>query len=171
MIKLTQQRLKELLHYDPLTGIFTRRISLSNRAPVGSVAGSLNNSDGYLYITVDAKREAAHRLAWLYVYGMWPTGLIDHKDTIRHHNWIDNLREADKSTNGANRGLNKNNTSGFMGVTKFRGNYLAKIKVNRKSIHLGVFLEAIEAAKAYDLAAVKYFGEYAVTNKSIGLIK
>lgn len=171
MSKLTQQRLKELLHYDAQTGIFTRRISLSNRTPVGSIAGSVNKSDGYIYITVDAKREAAHRLAWFYVYGVWPKGLLDHKDTIKTHNWIDNLREADKSTNGANRGLNKNNTTGFMGVTKFRSGYRAAIKVNHKSHFLGVFPDVLEAAKVYDKAALEHFGEFAVTNMSLGLFK
>lgn len=170
MSELTQQRLKELLHYDPVTGLFTRRISLSNRTPVGSVAGSVNNSDGYVYITVDSKREAAHRLAWLYEKDVWPTGLIDHRDTIRHHNWIDNLREANKSTNGANRGLNRNNTTGFMGVAKFRSGYRAAIKVNHKSLFLGVFPEAKEAARVYDSAAIEHFGEFAVTNMSLGLI-
>ncbi|UEN68854.1 HNH endonuclease [Shigella virus Moo19] len=170
MSKLTQQRLKELLHYDPLTGIFTRRISLSNRTPVGSVAGSLNKSDGYVYITVDSIRESAHRLAWLYEKGVWPKGLIDHRDTIRHHNWIANLREADKSTNGANRGLNINNTTGFMGVAKFRKGYRAAIKVNHKSYFLGVFPKANDAAKVYDQAAIEHFGEFAVTNMSLGLI-
>lgn len=169
MSNLTQQRLMELLNYDPNTGIFTRKISLSNRTPIGSVAGSRNNSDGYLYILVDAIRYPAHSLAWLYCFGTLPS-LLDHKDTDRTNNRISNLRLANKSTNGANRGINKNNTTGYKGVIKHPKGYIARIKVNRKCIHLGTFKDLIAAAKCYDQGAIKYFGEFAVTNHSLGLI-
>ena len=165
---MNHQRLLELLDYDAVYGIFTRKISLSNRSPVGSVAGSINK--GYCLICVEGKRYAAHRLAWFYVHGTWPVSLIDHDNTDGTHNAISNLRLANKSTNGANRGLNKNNTSGFKGVAIWRDRFISKIKVNYREIHLGCFLDPKDAAQAYDFAAVQHFGQFALTNKSLGLI-
>lgn len=165
---MNHQRLLELLDYDAVSGIFTRKISLSNRSPVGSVAGSINK--GYCLICVEGKRHAAHRLAWFYIHGAWPTDLIDHDNTDGTHNAISNLRLANKSTNGANRGLNKNNTTGFKGVSVKRNRFISRIKVNKTYIHLGCFLESKDAAQAYDFAAVQHFGQFALTNKSLGLI-
>ena len=169
MTSLTHSRLLELLSYDPNTGIFTRKASLSNRTPVGSVAGTVTR--GYSYLHVDGNRYAAHRLAWFYTHGVWPSSLLDHRNMRGTANNIDNLRPATKSANGANRGLNKNNSTGFKGVVEYRKNkFLAKIKVNRVSTYLGCFLDPKEAAAAYDLAAVEHFGQYALTNKSLGLL-
>lgn len=165
---MNHQRLLELLDYDTVTGIFTRKISLSSRSPVGSVAGSTNK--GYCFIRVDGKRYAAHRLAWFYVHGTLPTSLIDHDNTEGTCNAISNLRLANKSTNGANRGLNKNNTTGFKGVTVWRDRFISKIRVNYQGIHLGCFLDSKDAARAYDQAAVQHFGQFALTNESLGLI-
>jgi hypothetical protein len=165
---MNHQRLLELLDYDAVTGVFTRKISLSNRSPIGSVAGSI--AKGYCFICVDGKRYAAHRLAWFYIHGSWPTDLLDHDNTNGIHNAISNLRLANKSTNGANRGLNKNNTTGFKGVSVKRNRFISRIKVNKTHIHLGCFLESKDAAQAYDFAAVQHFGQFALTNKSLGLI-
>lgn len=170
MTQLTQQRLHELLDYDTASGVFLRKVSLSNRTPVGSVAGSVNSSDGYRYILVDGKRYAAHRLAWIYITGQWPDSLLDHIDMDRTNNALSNLRQANKSTNGANRGTNKNNTSGFKGVHYFRAGFVARIKVKRKYIHLGVFTTKEDAAKAYDIAALEHFGSFAITNRKLGLL-
>ena len=166
---MNHQRLLELLDYDAVSGIFTRKISLSNRSPVGSIAGSINK--GYCLICVEGKRYAAHRLAWFYIHGAWPTDLIDHDNTDGTHNAISNLRLANKSTNGANRGRNKNNTSGYKGVIEYRkGRFSSRIKVKRLGIHLGCFTDPKDAAVAYDKAAIQYFGQFALTNKSLGLI-
>lgn len=170
MIDLTQTRLQELLHYDPITGVFTRLVSTSNRANVGDVAGTVNKGDGYRYISVDGHRYAAHRLAWLYTHGHWPVGLLDHADTDGDHNAIHNLRPADHSTNGANRGKNTNNSSGFKGVLAHKRKFRAKIKVNRQIIYLGLHSTPEQAAAAYDAAAITHFGEFATTNRSLGLI-
>lgn len=77
-----------------------------------------------------------------------------------------NLRRASPSQNGANRGLNKNNTSGYRGVSwdKSRKRWMAKIEVDRRQVHLGRFEIRELAALAYDAAAKRYFGEFASLN-------
>ena len=165
---IEHSRLVELLDYSPITGIFVRKVSLSNRTPVGSVAGSVNK--GYSYINVDGKRYAAHRLAWFYVHKTWPHGVLDHVNTDGTANAVGNLRLANKSTNGANRGLNKNNTSGFKGVSHHRDGFVSRIRVAGRQLHLGSFTDPVLAAKSYDAAAIEHFGQFALTNKSLGLV-
>lgn len=89
---------------------------------------------------------------------------VDHKDLNGLNNQRCNLRVCTHAQNSVNDGLQKNNKTGFKGVCFARGKFHAGIKVNYKRIHLGVFQTAEEAAKAYDQAAKKYFGEYARTN-------
>ncbi len=97
---LTQQRLKEVLHYDSETGIFTWAIDrpMAPKAPKGKVAGKVN-SHGYFVICVDGVRHHAHRLAWMYIHGDRPIE-IDHQNHIRTDNRLANLRSTDRSGNG-----------------------------------------------------------------------
>ena len=95
--ELTQARLKELLYYDQKTGIFTWKES-RRCVKKDDVSGTLD-SKGYVIIMVDRIRYKAHRLAWFYIYGVWPKNDIDHINTIRHHNFIVNLREATRGEN------------------------------------------------------------------------
>lgn len=74
---ITAERLRELLEYDEDTGVFKRKARTSNRISIGDIAGS-SDAKGYVCIRVGGKTYKAHRLAWLYVYGEWPTGEIDH---------------------------------------------------------------------------------------------
>jgi hypothetical protein len=94
---------------------------------------------------------------------------VDHWDGDGLHNWQQNLRIATRQQNGANRKLNKNNTSGFKGVTwrKDRGKWNAFTEIKTKRIHLGYFDCPLQAACAYDMAAVKYFGNFAKCNFAI----
>ena len=160
---VTQQRLKHLLDYDydPLTGVFTCRVQ-RGKLSVGSVAGSLN-VDGYVQIQIDRKNYYGHQLAWLYVYGSWPTYDIDHEDTEKDHNWISNLRPCTQSQNNGNERLSKNNTSGFKGVVfdNARKKWKAQIKVNRGMKYLGRYDDKQDAIDAYWAAATKYFGPFA----------
>lgn len=166
MSDLTQARLKELLHYDPETGVFTWRAESSYRARFsGQVAGS-PHCRGYVAMKVDQRRYLAHRLAWLYVHGTWPEGDIDHDNRDRKDNRIANLRDTNQTHNNGNMPRPKHNTSGYKGVhwNKKNRNWVAHISKNKVFHHLGCFDDIVEAAKAYDDAAATLFGEFARTN-------
>lgn len=110
---LTQARLKELLHYNPDTGIFTRRIAVSN-THIGDVAGTI--CDGYVVIRVDGSVYKAHRLAILYIEGALPSQHVDHENHIRSDNAWSNLHRATRIDNMRNTKKRKDNTSGTTGV-------------------------------------------------------
>jgi hypothetical protein len=92
--------------------------------------------------------------------------MVDHKNRNSLDNRRENLRFADHSLNGANRSLGRNNTSGYKGVTagSYKQPFIAQIKINRKSINLGGFATAKEAAARYNEAALEAFGEFAALN-------
>src|SRR6266571_1983400 len=133
---ITQERLKELLHYDPETGVFTWLVRMSQRVMPGDIAGG--RSHEYLTIKIFGKTYKAHRLAWLYVYGDLPSR-VDHRDGQGSHNWIENLRPCTQVQNVANSRVKSNNVSGLKGVRRRKGcrNWEARICVGRRSIHLG----------------------------------
>lgn len=153
MSDITQTRLKELLHYCPMTGIFRWLVSPTGTVPVGSMAGT-SDGNGYLQITVDKQRIRAHRLAWLYVHGYLPKSQIDHRNGVRDANWIENLREADNAQNHQNRKPNRNNSSGHPGIYWHKGNsrWCAQITRQRKKINVGYFTN-LEDAVAHREAA------------------
>ena len=92
--------------------------------------------------------------------------IIDHIDRNGLNNQRNNLRDSTRSQNNANRGLNKNNTSGYKGVcwNKQKQKWHARIRVNYKYVQLGLFDNIKDAARAYNKAALKYFGEFAWLN-------
>ena len=150
--ELTAEYLRSVLHYDPVSGIFTWKISNSNRVKVGDVAGSLDGG-GYLRIRVCSRLYQAHRLAWLHTCGNWPEDQIDHTNRIRTDNRIDNLREVTNKQNQQNKSKSSLNTSGYQGVHWYKqsSKWQALIMHNQKRIHLGYFSileEAISARKA-----------------------
>lgn len=161
---LTQQRLKEVLSYDPETGDFTWKVSLSPKALVGSIAGYANPF-GYIRIQIDGNQFLAHQLAWFYLHGVWRKDL-DHKNRKQGDNRIANLRPATPSNQMHNRKMLRNNTSGFKGVAwdEARQKWRALIKVNHKSIYIGRFADRYQAAFEYDKAALRLHGEFATTN-------
>jgi hypothetical protein len=149
MNELTQQYLSEILDYNPVTGVFTWKVSRgSNKA--GNRAGS-SHSRGYRVIRINGKNYKEHRLAWLYYYGYMPTKQLDHRSGVKDDNRIDNLREASNAENQQNLGKNINNTSGFTGVTydKRSGKWMARIKKDGKRIFLGSFNTPELAYAAY----------------------
>lgn len=143
---LTQKHLKEILHYDPETGLFTWLQGLGNRRK-GALAGCVCPSKGYWKIGVLGKRYHAHRLAYFYMVGIWPIE-VDHVNHNRIDNRWANLRPASRRTNGKNCSLRTNNSSGICGVyyDKCRDKWVAEIMVNQKKIHGGRFDSLLDAA-------------------------
>lgn len=157
------KRVRELLHYDPTSGIFTWRVATSFRARVGGVAGCLCKSTGYRYIGFDGVLYGAHRLAWLYMKGRWPHHEIDHKNLVRDDNRWSNLREATKAQQKANARPIGSNTSGAKGVSwdAQRERWFACIRTHGKTKFLGRLDTLERAFVAYAFAARKHFGPFA----------
>lgn len=141
---ITQEQLKNLLNYDPETGVFTRQLMNGFE-----IAGSID-SFGHRQIQIGSKRHMAHRLAWLYVFGKFPNFEIDHINGDPDDNRISNLRLATRKQNMENRKLHVNNTSGYRGITWHRNKWEARVSHHGKRIHVGNFdnlQEAVNAAK------------------------
>lgn len=115
----------------------------------GRRVGNLNNS-GYLKVCLLKKNYLVHRLIFLMHYGYLPD-LVEHRDRNKTNNLVGNLRDGDKELNSWNRGLQKNNTSGFRGVSwsKASNKWHAYIKIKGKRFHLGLFETPEEASSAY----------------------
>jgi HNH endonuclease len=157
---LTAERLREVLDYNPETGVFTWKMSHGNGVKAGNVAGR-NAGRGYRQISVDKKLYGEHRLAFLFMTGEFPPQFVDHIDCDPSNNRWRNLRSATLSQNGANRRLNTNNKVGLKGVKFNRGKFVATIKKDGKMTHLGRFATADAAHKAYNNAATETFGQFA----------
>lgn len=159
---VTQKRLKQLLSYDPKTGLFTRLVGRRGpNARAGDVAGC-DNGQGYIRIYVDGKPYKGHRLAWLYMTGEWVPE-VDHENTDRSDNRWDNLREATRAQNRTNCGPYKNCTSGLKGVSFYKrtGKWKAQIQSGGKKVGLGYFVTKEAAHAAYVSAAHELHGEFA----------
>jgi hypothetical protein len=155
---ITQERLKELLHYDPDTGVFIWIKKSSPKTLIGSAAGSLSK-EGYWRIMIDGKSHKTHRLAWLYVYGEFPNGILDHINRDKADNRISNLRIVTFSENNQNSKIYKNNTSGVTGVYwhKVQQKWKACVRISRKLKHLGSFITMEEAIAARRLAEKEFY--------------
>jgi HNH endonuclease len=166
MSELTADRLRELLSYDPETGVFRWRVRPSPYMAIlaGDEAGCF---DGYGYRVIRIARFGykAHRLAWLYMSGAWPRDQIDHLNGDKADNrWV-NLREAGVSGNQANRPVCATNKSGFKGVFFLERASLrpwrAAVRIGGKTRYLGRFSAREEAALVYATAACGIHGEFA----------
>lgn len=145
---LTAERVRELLDYDPETGIFTRRTDRGSHK-AGTVA-CFKKPNHYLGVSIDDKQYLAHRAAWLHYYGKWPDHFIDHIDGNRSNNRIANLRDVPATINQQNQKRPQwNNKVGMLGVMATRGGFVARIFVEGKAIHLGQFPTAELAQAAY----------------------
>ena len=158
---LTVERVRQVISYDPETGICWWLIT-AGKARKGAIAGSLRNNDGYIGIGIDGVGYLAHRLIYFWMTGEWPAAEIDHHDLNRQNNKWDNLRPATSLQNKANSPVYKNNKCGVKGVhwhAKSR-KWRAMIRREYKSIHLGLFETVAEAHRAYRTAADAGFGSF-----------
>lgn len=161
-MKITVERLREVLRYNPDTGEWMWLVAPNRRIRAGDVAGSVT-AGGYRMISVDGHRDYAHRLAWLYMTGEWPVEDIDHRDMDHANNRWENLRVATRAQNIANSGIRSTNKSGFKGVhwSRRKKRWCAAITIRGKEKHLGYFIELGQAHVAYRRAAEEAFGEFA----------
>jgi len=153
-MELTQAYLKSILHYDPETGIFVRTVGRGKNMP----AGNFNKITGYIQIQINRKKYPAHRLAFLYMTGLWPTEKTDHINGVRHDNRYVNLRAATNQENMRNAKRYSNNTSGITGVYWHINNrkWWAQINNGIKDTYLGVYEHWFDAVCARKSAEVRY---------------
>lgn len=152
MTAITHKRLLEALNYDAESGVFTWKVKASKNTVIGEVAGSWRTEakDRPIRIRIDGNSFKAHRLAWLYVNGAWPNGLIDHINGDCHDNRICNLRDVNQSVNQQNlKKAKSTNKTGFLGVSLVHNGYRAKICIDRVSHDLGLFENPFAAHQEY----------------------
>lgn len=145
---VTADIVRSMFFYDPQTGAFCRRRPLQGHR-VTKPCG-FYDKDGYLRLKVNYAVHPAHRLAWLYVYGEWPDGYIDHINRIKSDNRIANLRVVDAVGNSHNcyKALS-NSSTGLRGVSPHRGKFRASIMAHGIRYQLGEFDSAREAHRVY----------------------
>jgi len=173
-MKLTQKILKELIHYDPETGVFTWRYRdikwfVHCKNPEGycktwnvkfakKVAGCYNPETRYLVISILGKTHYGHRLAWIYMTGEFPDIETDHIDQDRKNCKFENLRSVSVLVNQQNATMKSNNSSGFNGVhfDNHAKKWRARIVVDNNPIHGGFFINLEDAIKKRKQMNVQY---------------
>lgn len=144
------EELRHILEYDPDSGKIIWKGFRGNGVKPGTEAGYLNE-EGYRVIQIRRKNYKAHRIAWVFTHGQWPKVHLDHIDGNPSNNRISNLRECTVAENQQNRGISKNNTSGFIGVSfhKLTNKWMARIRINGHLRYIGVFDNPEDASEAY----------------------
>lgn len=162
--RISLAELRERLTYEPETGVFRWKTVRSRRLKPGDRAGHRHNH-GYRLITLKDRDYPEHHLAWLWMTGDWPSGIVDHKNLDRSDNRWENLRAASPSENMHNSVLRRNNTTGFRGVYR-RGNgkFLAQLRHGDKIFRLGGFDTAEKASAAYEELSASLRGGRAYTD-------
>jgi hypothetical protein len=156
---MTQERLLTLFEYHS-SGALVAKERRANVMP-GTVIYGFSDEYGYRKIRVDGRVYRIHRVIFLLVNGHLPES-IDHKDCNKSNNRIENLREATRALNMTNR--RPMSKTGFKGVTRNAKSYISRITFNKEQIFLGRFEDPVDAAKAYDTAAIRLYGDYARPN-------
>lgn len=154
---LTAQSLRDLLNYNPETGVFTWLVdcvSIRIHKRQGEVAGSVCKTAGYVIIGIGGHTYMAHVLAWLYVTGDWPSGEVDHRNCIRSDNRWTNLRDIPKAANRQNvRRARKDSGTGVQGVfyspKGCKNPFTSSVRHDGKQHYLGTFATTEEAHAAY----------------------
>lgn len=153
---VSQETVKRLFDYDPLTGLLRWKVRPNGSVIVGQSAGTVY-SNGYIFVCIGYKKYGVHVIAWLYMYG--EHAQLDHKDQNRSNNKIENLRKATYSQNNHHKYVY--NPTGFRGVRFRSGKYEANIRINGRITRLGFYGTAEEASAAYNAAAKEHYGEFA----------
>ena len=166
MAELTHERLLQVLHYEPATGVFTWLARRGGSAVTGSKAGS-KNKKGYVTIDCDGVTYYAHRLACFYMTKQWPPDDVDHRDRRKERNSWENLRAATDSQNRMNSVLYRNNSSGHAGVyyNQQTGNWYARISLAVGKIRQKTFGSHDEAVAARQRWEQEIYGEFARSAK------
>lgn len=169
---ITFEEADRLLKYDPETGILYWKEDRSSSIKKGSAANTLSEN-GYIRICVNGKRYLGHRLAWLLFYKEHPGSSIDHINNIRSDNRIENLRVVSISMNNFNRTMQKNNTSGYRGVTfdKSRKLWMSQIHKNGMYIYLGRYQSKEIAAEVYKAKMLELYSDSNDNTKSVPRVK
>lgn len=160
-LSFTVEWLRENLDFNPETGVFSWKKSGYGRT-VGKPIGEGPRADGteYLMMRINGQLLYAHRVAWLYMTGEWPDGVIDHIDGNRTNNAIANLRVATHAQNSARRKTNRL-IGPSRGVVPHQSGYVARIHHGGKRHYLGYFTNPEEAKAAYEAKAKELHGEFA----------
>ena len=157
-MKLSQEKLKSIFEYDPVTGVMRWKESRSNMIK-NSIAGSIHSS-GYKVVTIESGSYKMHRIIWIMLFDNIPNGFyIDHINGNKIDNRLENLRLATNSQNQQNRPAPKNSSSGYRGVTwhKQMQQWMARIGHHGQRTTIGFFNTAEDAYEAYKKEAVKLF--------------
>lgn len=154
------ETLCSLFKYDPESGdIFW---IAPGKGKIKKKAAGTQELSGYIGIVINGKRIRAHIIAWALYHNKWPDDQLDHINSVKCDNRIENLREATNKQNGKNFKIKSNNKSGVTGVTydKINNKWRSTIKVDGKQISLGRFIHIEDAIKARRESEIKYFGEW-----------
>lgn len=162
---LTQAEVRQILNYDPDTGVFLwkRREDVGakwNGKWAGKVAGH-SSVKGHVVIMVNKQRYFAHRLAWVYATGEYPDGDIDHKNGVKNDNRLCNLRPATRTQNITNSPVRKDSSTGVKGVYRHRGKFVAQTRKNGQHYYIGAFKTLEDAKAAHADFYEKLHGEFA----------
>jgi len=157
---ISQNELKEIIHYDPETGIFSYAKDYISENGYKRNKGDVIKSkvgEGYLGVSIFGKQYRLHHLAFLYMLGYMPKE-VDHDDGVRFNNKWENLKDCTRSENMKNRKISSYNSTGIIGVhlRKDTLQYSSTITVNGKIIRLGCYPTKNEAAKVRKEAELKY---------------
>jgi len=150
------------VYYDPYAGVLIWRNGGRWGQLSGCEAGKYE-PERYLHVTINKKSFASHKMAFFIMTGQVPD-YIDHIDCDKSNNVWNNLRECTQSANLSRRLFS--NSTGLRGVgfDRSRNKFSARISISNKTVHLGRFETAKQAARAYDKKAVELHGEMAVLN-------
>ena len=145
---LTHAEVRLMFKYDPETGWLTWDTKRPNKRVRRGTRAGVVGVDGYRTVGIRKVNYPEHRLIWFYMYGVWPTGQIDHINQVRDDNRIDNLRDVDIKTNARNRGMMPTNTTGYNGVqfNKRSGKWIALIRTKTEGTLYHATFDTKEAA-------------------------